>query len=132
MATRAEAWVAGLRELADFAEQHPELFDLYGETVNIFASTAEEMARKTRMIGTATKSSTNEWYVVSRMFGPHKLDLNISRRTFCERILVGTKIVVKPDPEALEKVPTIEVEEDVFEWLCPEAILSFNSTEEDS
>lgn len=34
----------------------------------------------------------------------------------CERVKVGTKVVEKPDPNV--EVPTVEVEEDVYEWEC--------------
>jgi hypothetical protein len=34
----------------------------------------------------------------------------------CEKVKVGTKVVEKPDPNV--EVPTVEVEEDVYEWEC--------------
>jgi len=119
-----QEYAKGLHELADFAGQHPELFDKHcGETFNIFAYTSEEMAEKTRLLGTSKKVASDGWYTMSRRFGPHQVDLSISRNTFCERVQTGTKTVEKPDPEALKQVPTIEVEEPVYEWTCPETIL---------
>ncbi|MCA1807334.1 MAG: hypothetical protein LC687_05740 [Actinobacteria bacterium] len=48
-----------------------------------------------------------------------KLDISIQPpRGTCEQVEVGTKTVTKPDP-AIE-VPTIEVEEPVYEWECKE------------
>jgi len=129
MTARAENWVAGLREMADFAEQHPDLFEKqYGETINLFASDAEDMAKQTSRLGTSTKLVSENWYTMSRRFGPHRVDLNIARKQFCERVQTGTKTVKQPDPEALKQVPTIEVEEPVYEWLCPESVLTRGAT----
>jgi len=125
MTKTTENWISGLRELADFAEQHPTLFERqYGETVNLFAYSPEEMAEQTATLGTSVKTISENWYTMTRRFGPHRLDLSIGRKTFCERVQTGTVTVEKPDPEALERVPTIEVEEPVYEWICPESVLA--------
>lgn len=125
-------WIAGLRELADFAEQQPDLFGGYncGETVNLFASDAESMAEKTRLLGKSTKVTSDGWYIMRRWFGPHRIELNIARDNFCERVQTGTKTVSKPDPEALAQVPTVEVSEPVYEWICPESVLAHGAAAE--
>lgn len=126
MKKTTENWANGLRELADFAEQHPDLFEghTFGEQIDLFAYTPEEMAEKTAMLGTSTKAKKGDWYCMARGFGPHRLELNIASDKFCERVQIGTKTVEKPDPEALKQVPTVEVEEPVYEWICPESVLA--------
>jgi hypothetical protein len=123
---RLKEWADGLREIADFAEQRPELFEngTYGERFNLFAYSPEEMTRKTVMLGTSKKSAVGGYYCMTRSFGPHKVELNIQRDKFCERVQTGTRIVEKPDPKKLEKVPTVKVEEPVYEWICPDSVLS--------
>jgi len=129
MESKITKWADGLRELADFAEQQPELFEnhSFGETINLFTYTPEDMAEKTRLLGNSEKVASGGWYTMRRCFGPHKIDLNIARDKFCERVQSGTKIMTKPDPEILKDVPTIEVEEPVYEWICPESVLNPNA-----
>lgn len=123
MSDDVHKWAEGLRELADFAEQRPELFDGNGETFNLFAYTPEGMTEKARLLGTSEKHSLGSYYVMRRYFGPHKLELNIAHEQFCERVQTGTKTVTKPDPEALRQVPNVEIEEPVYEWICPKSVL---------
>ena len=43
----------------------------------------------------------------------------------CKRVQVGTRVVEKPDPDyEPEEVPTIQVEEPVYEYRCPDPIVA--------
>lgn len=131
----AQKWVDGLRAIADFAESHPDLINdwgWYGQTFNIFATNAEDMVKKTRILGTAEKTVSAGFYTMRRKFGPHSLELNISRETFCEKKKVGTKIVRVVDPEYKrpDDIPMVEIEEDVYEWVCPESVLNHTPDQE--
>jgi len=42
----------------------------------------------------------------------------------CERVQVGTKTVEKPDPDAIVNAPMVTVQEPVYEWLCPDPIIT--------
>lgn len=114
----------GLRRLADFIDAHPDLFrDTCELTVNLFAENREEFAEKARQLGSAEKVEMGGWYVLRKKFGPHRLDLNIAREYVCTQVQTGTRTVSKPDPEVLATVPTVEVEEPVYEWQCPDSLL---------
>jgi hypothetical protein len=121
-----QEWADGLREMADFADRHPDLFNSRGEKFNIFATDAKDFARKARALGKADKIQEGSFYILRRRFGPHMVDLNIFRKELCEKVLVGTKIVSRQDPELIAAVPVIEVTEDVYEWHCPESILALD------
>jgi len=118
---RVRAWAKGLREVARFAEQHPDLFEAcMGERFSLFAHNKEEMVAMAREFGACKKCHDGSFYNLRRRFGPHTLELCILSERFCERVQTGTRTVEKPDPEA----PTITVEEPVFEWVCPESVLA--------
>jgi len=118
-----ENYTSGLRELADFIDAHPD-FGAYKQSYYIFTYNKEKFARLARQLGTAEKTECGDYYSITRWFGPHALQLTIGREMVCERVKVGTRIVAKPDPDAIAKVPTIDVEEDIYEWKCPESILA--------
>ena len=40
----------------------------------------------------------------------------------CEQKQVGTKKVMRYDPEQIKKIPLVEVEEPLYEYLCPDPI----------
>lgn len=124
MNERQVAWAEGLHQVADFFAEHPELCPPYGETFNIFAHDREHLAEKARSFGTCDKVEQDYWYVLRKVFGPHKVDLTIERECVCTKVQVGTRTVTKPDPEAIAAVPTIEVEEPIYEWECPDSILN--------
>lgn len=114
-----------LRKLADFIEAHAELFE-YSMPVKIdlFAHNREEFAEKIRKMGGGDKKEQFGWFIFEKKFGQHSIELNIQRDRVCTKVKTGTKIVSKIDPEYLETAPRIEVEEDVYEWECPESILA--------
>ncbi len=116
-------WAAGLRELADFAEAHPETFAPYmGLTCNLFPRTRENFSRQARDLGKANKVDMSSYYGLQREFGPHSVQLLINREQVCERVQTGTRTVTVPDPDV--DVPTVEIEEPVYEWQCPDSILA--------
>lgn len=118
-------YVRGLRELADFLEKHPKLVPSYGgETINVFAYTKKDLAEMAREMGTCEKLDQDYWFTMRKKFPPHKFDLNITREKVCTKVKTGTRVVEKPDPDALKAVPRISVEEDIYEWKCPESVLA--------
>lgn len=112
-------YTAGLRQVADFLDEHPELVEelaISGQDFGIFLGTAEEAAGWIRRIGgTFQKAKVGGYYELRRQFGPHKVTINVAESVICERVVVGTRTVEKPDPDA----PMVEVEEEVVEWRCP-------------
>ena len=132
-----DAFIKGLRDLADFLETREELTPVYGQHFNVFANDPTEFALKARRLGTADKNAEDwsNYFTMVKTFGPHQLELNILRASMCEKKKVGTKKVKKRDEkvvqEVLKAVPEVEVEEDVFEWVCPESILVFVKADAD-
>lgn len=121
-----QAWIDGLRALADFAEVNPDAISVYATfQVDVFADDAADMARLAKSIGVPfEKTSSDTWYSLRKRFGPHTIQVTSARENVCEQVLVGTKTVQKPDPDLLAAVPTVTVAEPVFEWKCPDSILA--------
>jgi len=118
---RRSAWVSDLRALLDHLEQHPDLIPGWGHCFARYALDAEEFAGLVRDIGQCSKSASDETGTLSvkRKFGEHELRVFVSRGAVCDRTVVGTRKVMKRDPEA----PLVEVEEDIVEWHCPDSFL---------
>ncbi len=123
---RQREWIDGLRSLADFAERHPDVASAYSTlSVNVFAADAAEMADIARRFGGPfEKVSEGSFYNLRKFFGPHKVDVCASHDNVCERVQVGTESREVPDPDALAAVPTILVDEPVYQWVCPDSILA--------
>jgi hypothetical protein len=69
------------------------------------------------------KTYTDWDYTEARTVSPNlTITLNSSRGAVCERVQVGTRQVVKPDPDALKElqksVKQVTVDEPIYEWDC--------------
>jgi hypothetical protein len=132
MSEKSDKMVAGLRELADFFEERPELCEVgtvSATTFYVFTYSPEQFAEAVRLLGKGAKSAHGDWFNVTRQFGIIDLQVTAQRDNLCERVQTGTKVVKARDPqlvrEALEDIPEVETEEPVFEWSCPESVLAF-------
>jgi hypothetical protein len=113
------AFIDGLRELADFLESNPDVkptFDYYSDTVNFIVHTREEMAAIAR-IGHWEKVPVTQFFSIRRMFGPIQFDVFTERENVCRKVTAGTRVVpAKPaQPER---------EEPIEEWICDGALLA--------
>lgn len=90
--------------------------------VVLSAITEDDFRTARRIIGTMEKSKSHYGLKLERNLyeGMDSIVL-YPPDGFCEKVQVGTQTVTKPDPDA--EVPTIEVEEPVYEWQCPEIVL---------
>jgi hypothetical protein len=128
----AEA-AAGLRDLADWIEAHPELaVDLRPIQIKAFPPDEPESVRTWAVaMGKAEKEYVDTLFSLNAFFGPVKLSAIYWRDRVCQRVVTGTRHVVETvrDPEALEAVPLVEVEreEEIVEWIC-EPILAEAAT----
>jgi hypothetical protein len=114
--------ITGLREYADFLEQHPSVPEPCITTFNVFAWSPDEFRAMAREIGAAKKGENGSWLYLRKTFGNGAVgfDLNTGRDAICTRKVVGTRIVpAKPATEA-----TPETTEDIIEWDCPDSILA--------
>lgn len=105
-------FVNGLRALADFIEKNEALPVPYSSPFNFFVNTKAELRDMQRIVGgKLEKDATDHYFYLRRLFGPLKLDINISREEVCERIVLGKRTVP-------------EHEEDIVQWRCADSILA--------
>lgn len=116
----AKEAAAGLRELADFIETHPEFAPgVTGTRFYDFEDDADEWRARVKTLGGRREKAANtSFFGVTRKFGPVEVYLYTGRDQVCEAKVVGQETVEVPDPEA----PKITVTRDVIEWECPPSI----------
>lgn len=128
--------IRSIRELLDFVEAHPDV-NWFIPATSAYCyfngeDAASELANTATAIGGKWDKVANDWeFGLERYFGdrsrfdPIRVRLVTERSEVCEKVKVGTKLVDKPDPDyEAPEVPTIKVEEDIFEWKCPPSILA--------
>lgn len=124
------AYIAGLRRLADALDTDPDLpLPYHGADVHamVFCQTKEQLVAWSRILtGKAEKHVDNDsdaygFRLKGQVIGV-KVDVLVNRAEVCERIVTGTREVTRevPDPDALAAVPTMTVTETVedIEWVC--------------
>jgi|SRR5579884_232376 len=126
-------FVAGLRELADWIEAHPEFPGHWTPERILFpVDTKQELADAARSLGRVTKYGDDDCFGIKRRFGRLiEIDIYGRRGEVCTRIVKGTREIVRevPDPDA-PRVTVTETVEDV-EWIC-EPLLSAVPEEQSS
>lgn len=120
----AAEFARGLHAIAEFYEANPNMPVPYLDTFNMFVRSKGEMIHCARMLGTCDKVVTEDWFELCRKFGPMKLVVNIRRNSVCERVKVGEREVPEQHLPAREAETVPAHTEDVYEWKCPEALLS--------
>lgn len=118
MSNDREAFIAGLRALADHYEAHPDLhlphLPDYSAAFHIFPRHDLD-AQSAALGGLRRKEWGDELYGVTRDFGGGvTVSIKVPREQVCERVQVGTKKKWVPAPDA----PMVEVEEPVYTWVC--------------
>lgn len=128
-AEKALAMAQGLRSLALMLEENPELVDdaCYLGSVDVFwFRDAERMAALARIAlrygAKVDKKISESQHNLLLRWGPVGVAALAQREVVCERVVTGTREVVKavPDPVLLAAVPLVEVTETVedVEWKC--------------
>jgi hypothetical protein len=122
-----EAFIAGLREVADFYEERPGLkFPTWaGFFVNAYTKT--EMQKIARQIGSAKKSVETpcDSFRLSKTFASGiELIFDTSRSLVCRRLVVGTKDVPEMPVPAREQQVIPAHAEEIIEWQCDESLLA--------
>lgn len=116
-AAARRAWCVGLRELAAFLEEHPELPCPYQENHLVSAGTKAEMVAIMRAAPGVRwqKDFNDEYFSIKTTFaGGHVYDVYVERGEICTKRVVGTRI----EPATPERV----VED--FIWECSEPLLA--------
>ena len=120
----AAEFARSLHAIAEFYEANPNMPVPYVDIFNTFVQSKGDMIHCARMLGTCDKSVTNDWFELQRNFGQIKLVVNIRRDSVCERVKVGERVVPEQHLPAREAEIVPEHTENVYEWKCPEALLS--------
>jgi hypothetical protein len=126
--------VEGLRKLADFIEEHPELpisdpeisVEYWIHEPYTFdddqRSVKERMQVAARALGRANKEYYGSYFNLSRKFSEHvKLEFTSDRQEVCRRVV--KEVVHHPEQIVPQKVLPARTEE-VVEWVCDDPILA--------
>ena len=107
-------FIQGLRDLADFLDQHPAVpYPPYVQ-LNVFCQTKDEIAAVARAGGGWAKEYNGPWFYLKKTFGPDlELHIDIDREQVCRKVVIGTRHV--------DAQPAHDVEE--VEWVCDELTL---------
>jgi len=123
MNEQAAEFARGLREMADFCEEH-DLTPDGSLTMNVWKFTGDEIKEFARIGGWQKKYEGN-YFDLERTFSESpmvRLILTTKRDQVCERKVVGTRVVEKPDEDfirqARKDAPLVNVVEEVVEWEC--------------
>lgn len=126
--TKATEYADGLRALADMIEDNPELVPIFKFSLGEIREPVHDreelatFARAAARTGKVSKNFSSKYASVSIAFGPVTLAAYIEREQVCDRVVVGTEMVVEtgPDPEAVAALPVVEreVEREIVEWRC--------------
>jgi hypothetical protein len=121
-AERHEAMVRGLRAMADFIEQNPEVRIPANMNMLCSQGTKEEMGHLASLAPYSEKIVDTSFFNLRVPFSENVYyELYNRRDEVCERVVTGTKIVPAQDArtEIIEHPAVAEHEEETFEWKCP-------------
>ncbi len=141
MSERSE-FTNGLRDLADWFDQHPEIDLPYeakpshpcgGVTFSIGiqklttpadSTVPDAFAAAVKALGGArTKDADDAYMRVARRFGPGvNVKIWAAREQVCEAVVVGTETVIEDEVVTPAVTRRVEKERDVIEWRCAPVI----------
>lgn len=88
----ATEFVHGLREAADWIEQHADhvddtyTFPSHNLRLLCYCTDSEEMAREVRILGSGQKEPDDNYFAVVRRFGPIAIQVYTSREKVCRKV----------------------------------------------
>lgn len=133
---KQQAYIKGLRDIADWCEAHPDYAPGISGGVNVNIPgifTKEDLVQAGRaMGGTLEKNVTDSFFWLDRKFGPHTLSAAAWRDEVCERVVTVTEDeITEPDPVIMATVPTVTrtVQRETVEWICPDSVLGLMAGE---
>ena len=133
MTARKREWLDSLRQMVDFLEERPELINLVGVSHLVFAHSPERFAELVRELGEGEKSASEGNYRVVRRFGRHEID--VYTNSVCTKVQTGVaeelieQAAPPENPDDLVEVKhvtrhVVRTTVPVYEWQCPESVLS--------
>ncbi len=126
---RRTAYIAGLRQLAELLETHPDIPTPYtggaGTPLSIFCDDKEQIAALARafpgrMDKRVDESSPTYGFELHGSLAGLKIVAYVHRYEVCTRVVTGTREVTTSVPDPSVVVPMVEVTETVedVEWKC--------------
>lgn len=119
------ATAAGLRQLADFIEAHPDIpVPTYLREPNVWcprgAEQVQVLIRAALAAGVeVTKHHSDQQRNVGLRFGPFEAMALINKSEVCERVVTGTRVVQVPDPAYIPpETPMVDQTVEITEWRC--------------
>lgn len=121
----AQAYVDGLRELADWIEANGDHLDASSDffydnmVMSFLRHDRDEFVNVAQLLGgKRTKDGDDSYFRVKRSFGPIEVTVFAQRKDVCERVVTGTRhIPAQVIPASEERV--IEArDEEIVEWVC--------------
>lgn len=120
--TEKAAYIAGLREFANWLESKPIGRPHSDGRILFCSQSKKEFFAIRRACAIAEKDLHGDYvHFVKRFSGDVSFVLFAEKSLTCERVKVGTKIVPAKPQVTLPAEP--EREEEVWEWQCPDSIL---------
>ncbi len=114
---RHRDFVKGLREMADWYEQHPETPIPAAPSFMIMVNDGVSFRKAVQAARSGKKTEFGNYIGFSKMFGGVGWTIAISRSVICERIQVGEREVPAEPAKPARTEP-------IYEWKCPESLLS--------
>lgn len=118
-------FIAGLRQLADAFEAHPELLvPDWKQDITVWISkdsenpdyVKEEYKKFIKALGGTAKDSSDWTFELNWAYGLLNLRLCTDRDNVCEKVVTGTKIIPASESYIVEAQP--ERTEELYEWRC--------------
>jgi hypothetical protein len=122
MTTENTEFAEGLRKVADFYEQHPEVVAPRISIDNFALSSKEEASAVARALGSCRKTYSDDMLTISRDFGPVEVRFYFTRSEVCTRKVVGIETVPAEFVPAYTRPARTR---DIVEWEC-EPLLAAN------
>ena len=114
-------YAKGLRELADFVDEHPEFGEPYQYEFNVFGKDKDALKVFVQASGSVKKDTDDNFFFVTKKFsGGIRLNFNVRHENICEKVEIGRKIVPASKKKVLPAQP--EHEEIQYEWKCPNVL----------
>lgn len=110
------ALARGLRDLAVWVEQNPDLAEELSFSALGYLSGKEALADAARAFGSGVKVPEGSFFTVRRSFGPIDVDFYTDRDRVCKRVVVDTV----EHPERVVPAYT----EEIVEWECTEPLFA--------
>lgn len=118
--SKNRSYSESLLQLAAFYEQHDDMF-LPDPIMTIYGtSTKEDLAICAKAFGSFKKEYDDTFIYLVKQFGDITLKVAEYRAKTCERVVTGTRKVIKTIPV---ETKTVEVDEEIVEWRCKETSL---------